>query len=344
MNLLLTLGLSLWLAPVSISLENGVFEVRGVADSSHFEAFSVSVDGRQGLPSLAGSHQVINKSTIRFIPRYPLQPGMTYRASYQSVMAVFSIPKADVKPTTRVERIYPTAAELPANVLKLYVQFSAPMSRAEAWRHIHLIDEQGTEVKLPFLEIEEELWDRETRRLTVLFDPGRIKRGLVPHNEAGPALIAGRRYQIVIDREWLDGTGTPMAAEYRKPFRVRAEDRTPPSVSNWKLQPPRAGSWDALQLDFPEPLDAALLQRLLWVEEKQGRRVEGKVQVENQEARWLFQPAAAWNAGHYVLRAGTLLEDLAGNRIDRLFDVDAFEKVEMRTKEKTKAIPFQIKR
>ena len=48
---------------------------------------------------------------------------------------------------------------LPANELKLYIYFSAPMSRGEAWKHIHLLDDAGKPVPLAFLELDQELWD-----------------------------------------------------------------------------------------------------------------------------------------------------------------------------------------
>ena len=59
--------------------------------------------------------------------------------------------------------------------------FDAPMSRGEAYRHIHLVDAKtGREVEAPFLELGEELWDGDFRRFTLLCDPGRVKRGLKP--------------------------------------------------------------------------------------------------------------------------------------------------------------------
>jgi hypothetical protein len=341
-------GLGLWLGPVSLQLNNNVFEARGVPGAAGLSKeqiaarFTVKVDGAGDVPSLAGDYDA-NGTVIRFHPRFPLEPGVSYRAMYRAesgapVTAVFRIPKKAVDSTTRVEHVYPSARELPANQLKLYIQFSAPMSRAEASRRIHLLDDQGKEVPLPFLEIEEELWDPQVRRLTVLFDPGRIKRGLVPHNEVGPALVPGHAYQLVVDREWPDAQGAPLVSEYRKAFRVREDDRTPPVLENWKL----TAKADAVAVDFPEPLDAALLQHMLWIEDSQGRRMEGGIELQREETRWIFHPERPLPGGEYRLRVGTVLEDLAGNRIGRPFDVDTFDRVEMRLVTKTEEIPFKV--
>ena len=81
------------------------------------------------------------------------------------------------------------------------------MTRGNSWTHIRLLREDNSAVAYPFLEVDQELWDRDNRRFTILFDPGRIKRGLASLAEAGPALEAGHRYTLVIHREWLDGRG-----------------------------------------------------------------------------------------------------------------------------------------
>src|SRR5439155_1191290 len=83
-------------------------------------------------------------------------------------------------------------------------------------------------------------------RLPVLFDPGRIKRGLLPLNEVGPAIEDGKRYTLVIDREWLDARGVALREEFRKQFRVGPADRTPPDPAQWRLTAPKAGTSDAL--------------------------------------------------------------------------------------------------
>lgn len=331
-------ALALALAPITFEWRRDAVEVHGVPDAAGVRdlasQFRVSVAGKD--IAMPGSYEVAG-STVRFRPRFPLQDGMAYEARWGTVTGTHTVPKVVRTATARVERMYPSSDTLPANQLKLYLHFSVPMSRGEAWRRIHLIDDAGKEVALPFLEIEEELWDREAKRLTVLFDPGRIKRGLVPHNEVGPALVEGRKYRIVVDGEWPDAHGTAMAEGFVKAFTVVPADRTPPTLSGWKVA---AGA--SLTVDLPEPLDAALLQRLMWVVDAKGERVDGEVRLENEETRWVFTPAVAWTPGNYQLVVGTILEDLAGNRIDRPFDVDSFERVEMRLTTKTKSIPFTV--
>ena len=69
-------------------------------------------------------------------------------------------------------------------------------------------------------------------------------------------------------------------------------------------------------------MDYALLQRLIQVFDKQGNQIEGLVSLQSQESQWVFTPETYWKPGDYIIRVNTLLEDLAGNSLRRLFDVD----------------------
>lgn len=306
--------------------------------------FQVRVDKPDAQP-LAGDHSV-EGGALHFRPKYPLEPGVSYRAVFSLVneKAEFSytMPKPAVVATTLVEHVYPSTSKLPENLLKLYLHFSAPMSKGEAFKRIHLVEEGGSEVNLPFLEIAEELWDREFKRLTILFDPGRIKRDLVPNKEVGPPLKAGKKYSLVIDADWKDAKGVPLKAAFRKQFEVEPADRTPLDTANWRLGIPAPGTTDPVAVDFPEPLDSALMRRFIDVVDPSGAVVKGAVTVEQEERRWVFRPAAPWAAGKYNLEVLAGLEDLAGNRVGRAFDVDKFDQVQAQVTPETRSLEFTI--
>jgi hypothetical protein len=321
-----------------VSLEAGRFVLRGLQlPQEHWqEAFVVTVDGNP--TPLLGAYQA-NGNAIIFVPRFPLQAGLRYRATLRAepvVSATFEIPAVRHAPP-RVERVFPSANRLPENQLKMYVHFSAPMSRGEAYRHIRLVEGDGREVDVPFLEIEQELWDPAGRRLTLLFDPGRIKRGLVPHNEVGPALKPGGRYTLVVEAGWPDATGTRAVEPFGKEFTVTEADRDPPDPSQWIIAAPRAGTRDPLVVMFPDPMDHALLCSLVTVE-----GVPGDVAASHNETRWSFTPEQPWEASEYRLTVDTALEDLAGNRIGRPFDVDVFERIDRRLRREVHTIPVRI--
>jgi hypothetical protein len=254
----------------------------------------------------------------------------------------FTIPKPDPGPPAVVEQVFPTRATLPENQLKFYLVFSAPMSRGEAYRHIHLFREDGKEVDLPFLELGEELWDAGGRRLTLFFDPGRIKRGLKPREEVGPAIEEGKSYTLVIGKDWPDAEGNPLKDAYRKSFRVGPPDETCPNPKSWKVSPPAAGTRDSLTVRFPEPLDRGMLERVIEVRSARGGRVAGTVTVGDEETCWRLTPKEPWQAGAYELVVDTALEDLGGNSIARPFEVDVFRPISANEASATVTIPFRI--
>jgi hypothetical protein len=196
------------------------------------------------------------------------------------------------------------------------------MARGEIYRHVRLLDGEGREIEQPFLELGEELWDREQRRFTLLFDPGRVKRDLVPNREVGAPLEAGSSYTLVIDAGLRDAAGQKLEREHRKQFTVQTADRKSPDPEQWRIEPPPRTSRLAVSVVFPEPLDRALLLRSIDVQDAAGVRISGSVSVDRGEQRWQFVPHAPWQPGEYRLIIDASLEDLAGNRIGRLFDED----------------------
>jgi len=308
------------------------------------DVLTVSVDA-PNVPSLLGKHRVEGGALV-FAPQFPLQPGLSYRAVAKipgaaSLSKVFSIPRANTTPTTVVERVYPSTNFLPENQLKFYIHFSAPMARGFGYAHISLIDQAGAKVDVPFLELGEELWDPTGRRFTLFFDPGRIKRGLLSQQELGIALHEGKRYTLVIDKGWKDAEGRLLAADFRKTFTVGPPDRKVIDLKAWTVSKPVAGTRNALTVSFPEPLDHAILQREIEVFTSTGTAITGDVSVGPNERSWLFTPDVAWNRGTYAIRVGTSLADLAGNMIDRPFEIDVFDKVDSGARA-TRSIEFKI--
>ncbi len=268
-------------------------------------------------------------SRVVFTPRFPFPPGMSYTVRFDPGAAAdvleksFSTPEPATTGTTTVAHVYPSAETWPMNQLKMYVRFSAPMRRGRAFEHIRLIDEStGAVVEQPFVTVQEELWDAEHQTLTVLYDPARIKRGLVPNEEAGLPLLEGRSYRLVIDAGLRDASGLPLREAYERRFSVGALDRISPHPDDWPITPPAAGSTDAVVLGFPEPMDRGLLQTLLSVTTGDGSLLDGSIEVGAMETEWRFRPAAPWRPGTYAIVVPTILEDLAGNNLKNLFDVD----------------------
>jgi hypothetical protein len=296
-------------------------------------------------PAMAGQYSV-EAGVLTFRPQFPPAPGVTYRAIVRagdtSLTADYAVPAVAAGAATNVTHVYPTADVLPENLLKFYIHFSGPMRRGHIYDHIRLIDDSGKPVVLPFLEIDEELWDREMKRLTLFIDPGRIKRGVEPLEDVGPALVAGKRFKLVIDGGWKDATGRPLAKSVEKSFNVAPPDREPPDPWKWKITPPAAGGTAPLTVTFDKPMDHALALRMVRVVDGGGKDVGGDVALDERETRWTFTSSAAWRPGAYSVVVQTTIEDLAGNNIGKPFDVDMADVPRRVESRRTVSLPFRI--
>lgn len=311
--------------------------------------------GGQDPPPIIGTYRVAGQR-LQFRPRFPLEPGLRHRARFRpqklpnsppgtdsTLSADFTRPRPPLPEPAFVVRVDPTGEAVPENLLKLYVHFSRPMGRGEAYQHVRLLDASGKPVERPFLELGEELWDPSGTRLTLLLDPGRIKRGLRPREEEGPILVAGAAYTLVVDRSWSDPDGQPLRETYRKTYRAGPADEVQPNAKSWAVHAPTAGTRDALTLKFREPLDRALLEGLISVRDARGDEVAGKIEVDSAETRWRFLPKGTWTEGTYHVVVDTTLEDLAGNSVGRPFEVDILHPIGPRAETKTVEIPVTVR-
>lgn len=311
------------------------------------KVFPVATNAELIGPLMLGTYAIVGR-TVRFTPAFPFDPGRAYRVKFDP--PAFGPPlwstvsrRAAVKiPTTVIERVYPSSSVVPENQLRMYIEFSAPMGLRPGLQHVRLYDDRAREIVDPFLPLDAELWNAERTRYTVFFDPGRQKRGILPHARMGRSLTAGRRYVLVVDKEWRDANGLPLKEAFRREFRVGPPDERPLDPATWRITVPRAGTRDPLAVTFPEALDHGLLMRALGVSVPGGTRVPGVAATDTAESRWLFTPRAPWIAGEYQLVALSILEDLAGNQIGRAFEVDAFDRVDDSPQPDVFTRPFRI--
>ncbi len=274
------------------------------------------------LPPMAG-RVVPDGADTCFVPRYPFLFGTTYTVAVDgAVVGELVRPRPERSSATEVLEIGPTASEVPRNLLRLSVTFSAPMRDGRADAHVHLVDQRGAEIHGALLPMEPELWDGDRRRLTVLLDPARIKRGLVGHRELGYPLRSGESFRLVVDADYPDARGGPLRAGADRRYEVGADERRRVDPDGWALRVPAARTFDPLEVGFDRPLDAALLARCLRVVDPAGRAVDGRGGVGPEGRSWWFAPTGAWAPALHALVVDPALEDLAGNSVARVFDRD----------------------
>lgn len=281
-------------------------------------------DGELG-PPIFGKYRRVG-TELRFTPKYRLIPEYDYRANYHApngpkVHLDYRVPKRASTKAASVERVYPSTNVLPANHLKFYILFTQPMREGRAvFDRIHLLNEDGSRVLDPWRRTE--LWTEDARRLTLWIHPGRVKTGVNLREELGPVLEPGRRYTLLIEAELQDLDGKPLQQSFKKRFETRTADRKRIEPQDWQLTTPTSGTRQPLEIRFNESLDYALSRRFISVLDSRGNIIDGEKIVGRSEATLSFTPKSVWDAGEYQILVDPLLEDLAGNTAQRIFDTD----------------------
>lgn len=322
---------------------------------------TATLAGQADVPAVAGAYRIAGQ-VLRFEPLFPLDPRVAHRVVFDParlplapqrgadtwrgvpVTRMTGVVATRGVPLTRVVQMFPPEVLL-ENQLPVYLQFSSPMGRRPARDYVRVLDEAGREVVDAFLPLDVSLWNADRTRCTLLFDPGRVKRGILPNAELGRPLTAGSRYTLVVRREWRDAEDRLLVEAFRREFRVLPAVMAAIEPASWQLTAPATGTRGPLTVSFPRALDHALAERALVVRGPGGRQVEGAVELDDAAMEWHFTPSAAWQAGAHQLRTLSVLEDPAGNRVGRAFDADPRQEgsvVEGGDMNTEAVIPFEV--
>ena len=197
---------------------------------------------------------------------------------------------------------YPSGDSLPANALRLYVHFS----RAMAARDAHAPRppaRRGRTARCRWRSWTSRagLWDPGRTRLTLLFHPGRVKRGVAPGERLGPAAARGPRVPAGGGcgdggrgrRPPSDGRSS-IASGRRTPTACR---RAPRALAVEARGPERAGGGAPAGAARPRPARALDLGR-----GRTGPACRGHGEAREDETRWSPDARRPWTPGLYAVR------------------------------------------
>jgi hypothetical protein len=228
----------------------------------------------------------------------------------------------------QVVSISPAARSIPANTLRLYVTFDHPARGVVSTRDLRLLDDAGRTIDGAFMDFGQDLWSPDGRRLTVLFDPGRVKRSVEGDEESAAPLRVGHSFTVEVSGK-------------RFHYQITPAVRTAINPQVWRLSLPNAKSHEVLTVTFDREMDDALLRDQLEVQDAQGRSQPGQITVSPSGRVWSWRPAHRWSIGTYRLVIGSSLEDVSGNRVGEALDHEVGSPDAAR---ESVTVPFTIKR
>ncbi|GAB5551373.1 MAG: hypothetical protein Sapg2KO_09640 [Saprospiraceae bacterium] len=294
-------------------------------------------------PPILGRFKV-SDTYLSFYPHFSLEGGRTFTLKINPELSYSFKTELPVESAPVLLDIFPSSNQLPSNLLKFYLHFSVPMQAGNSYVQIALIDQRGDTLDAPFVALSPELWNDDFTRLTLWLDPGRIKRDLGPNQLLGPVLQQRQTYELVIKPGWKNQQGLPLNKKYQKSFRVIQADRQKVNPDDWKLNIPKAGTSDALLINFLQPMDAALLQRMIQVLNVKNEVIPCQFQLGPNEELLKIIPLNTWKSGVYQLRIDTYLEDICGNNLLRPFDRDLHKATEIKSEEDFNFLTWEVKK
>lgn len=241
----------------------------------------------------------------------------------------------------KLSGIYPKLDTVPENLLKMYFEFDSSMQPTQSSLDFIKVFNltKGGEVDV-FLSLENELWNRDKTRLTLWLDPGRIKKDLIPNQEKGIPIEEGNHYELIVERHFL---GVDFGKTYVKRFYVSERDEQRPSIKKWRLTEPKPSSKEGLGIEFDDFLDVILANESISIINENKELIAGDFLTSKKGNNTLFIPENPWKKGNYTLVIDSKLEDLAGNNLNRLFDVDLQNRGEVDdSKVKTLTLSFVV--
>ena len=154
-------------------------------------------------------------------------------------------------------------------------------------------------------------------------------------------ILNGNGYSLTVKKELKSAKGVMMTADYVKNFEVTVRDNQKPDIGRWELQLPTNGTAQELSINLNETLDALLLLETISIYYKD-QEIKGEFNLSNTETMLRFRPYQNWEAGEYTIIIDSILEDLAGNNLNRLFDNDIHTESHESTESPYKSTSFRI--
>ena len=295
-------------------------------------------------PMLGRFEETVNG--LLFKPLIPFTRGLTYElVSGNERLGQILIPFPDKdEAIPQLQAVYPSQDTVPENLLKIYLTFSQPMKEGIALNYLTLLNSQKDTVPGVFLDLQPELWNESRTQLTVWLDPGRIKRDLIPNLEMGAPLENNQKYELRVSVGWKAQNGLELEIGISKSFIVTTRDSISPNPNEWLITLPKANSRSGLKIDFLEALDYSLLQEVFTLKTEDGKRISGIWELGFEEKSITFSPKENWQTGNYTIQIESRLEDLAGNNLNRLFEIDLEQPQNLKESTNQKEINFNLKK
>ncbi|MEM8728705.1 MAG: hypothetical protein AAGF79_02215 [Pseudomonadota bacterium] len=249
---------------------------------------------------------------------WPLMAGQAYDLHLDGASGPLTIPISVPADKTvgqvGVSQVAPSGDHWPANTLRFHISFATPMARGQVEDFVSLIDAAGRTVPRAFLNLGVELWSADQKRLTVMFDPGRLKRGVGPNAKLGAPLVEGETYAIRVSASMADATNRPLSSTTEHWFVAGPAEHRSLNATDWLL----SRTSNEIRVRFDRSMDTQSVVSMLRLREVGGDLVAKQSVFVGNSLIWHWPGMDPDKDFELVVGPG--LEDVSGNTICAPFD------------------------
>jgi hypothetical protein len=264
-------------------------------------------------------------TTLNFKPLVPFSKILKYTLALDDDLHYFELGLENNYNFIGVKNIYPDNKDWPANILKFHILFDKPVSITNVYDHIYFLDAEGNQLSRILLDLGQAITDSEQKSLTIWIEPGRQKRDLGPNQILGTPFEVGKAYKLIIEPSIKDKNGIPMRQPFSKDLIISDPVRTMPDPSNWNIILPENNKIQPLTIDTKTAYDFKSVQAHVFITYDL-KVIKGILRYSDQTNTITFLPNLPWTKGIYKIHVNGIIEDLAGNTPQRLFDTDLHTK------------------
>ena len=258
------------------------------------------------------------EDSLSFQPKFELNASIRFLVQQKDSSFQFTLPPEVHTSAVQIAKMFPSKAEIPANILTFYIQFSAPMKPdPKAYEMVDIVDINGHIT--PHAWRQKSYWINHNKTLVLMIHPGRVKRGIQATEHLAPVFTAGKQVQLVVNRGLESAEGSLLNISDTIHYLITQMDTNSPQLIRHSLKLPTVNSRSPLEFTFTEPMDYGLIYKWFSLH-LNGKKIVGNL-TSADDKTWLFTPAEEWQTGTYTIKAGNKMGDYCHNQMDRLFEV-----------------------
>ena len=246
-------------------------------------------------------------NSVKFTPILPFLTGNRYSLQWQDKYYYFKIGAPNDYIFLKVNNVYPSSPDLPANIKRWYVKFNKNLDPESINNNIVITTSSGDTLDYAFNS----------------FDMGSKENQLLKLTAGNERLFKpGHSYHLTISGRIRDENGWSMRQDWKHTIHIKSEDITPSDPADWSIEQAKIASRMPIKIQCDKSMDYISFIAGIEILSPSGEVLKGRWTSSSNEKNFQFAPNLPWQEGKYAVRIKDTVEDISGNYLSPFVDVE----------------------